>query len=278
MTNDMQATPHFVAAAEAKGSFWRRPSDRDALGDLPFVVLSSTELLASAHQLPIMVRLSEDYRVTVIGILDETVLASSPFAPETGRYLRAYMPIALRTLPFRLHPVSGTLEVEERALRRDADAGAPLHDAGGALAKPVADTQRLMERTRAGMDQLSKAAQLLFASGLLSPLIASDAAPDWLHRCYTVDTDAYAALQPLQVIGIGGGSFLAFDLATSCIFSRRLLQPQYRAVLTREQDVAPGQLSADIVDQLVRNLGRLEFSLDEGVMIEVDRLTLAAQE
>lgn len=265
----MTARPdcEFVDLPEASVSRWCAIDDFREVWPAISLALTASEILQTAHQFPILVSVQAD-TIRVEALMRDDFLVRPTFDADSGRCLRDYLPMALRSLPFRLGQGTDRLQIRAENLRRED--GWPLYaETGGQLAPQVERVRATLVRERRGLQETVQAARLLFATGLLSP-IEIDAARMAGTRFFSVDVEAFSRLAPLQVAALGYDGFAALDLATACIFSRQFLKSEYRSALPRDTDVAPGSLTVEIIDQLVRNVGQLDFELDDGSLIEID--------
>ena len=90
----------FVPLERVSGQNWQRPPSFAFATTLAHLPLADSEVLQTAHHLPIVVAETDD-GLHVVALL-HAGLTRIPPVGEDGRWRRSYMPIALRCLPFRL--------------------------------------------------------------------------------------------------------------------------------------------------------------------------------
>ena len=225
MTAAATETMAFTGVSKAKSPTWRPPRDFAFARHIPQVPLSDSELLLTSHYLPIAINYLAD-GPRVVAILDAQ-FHRTPVINASGQWQKGYMPVALRSLPFRLAPgPDGEMQVEIAGkLDADDEPGLPVLRADGSLSPKVANITALLRRLETGKQALRKAAEILLIADVLTPLkmakLADAAAND--GRYLIVDRNKFAALSNSRVAHLMKGGFLAVDLATACIFSQRLI-------------------------------------------------------
>src|SRR5690349_4975307 len=79
---------------------WGRPSSPDFVPAIGQMALSDSEILLSSHHLPIAIDHVGD-RLEVVA-MTAPQFQRAPLVNADGQWLRGYVPIAMRCLPFRL--------------------------------------------------------------------------------------------------------------------------------------------------------------------------------
>jgi hypothetical protein len=218
----------FRALSEAGVKRWSRPRRLDFLDRLPTAPLAESELLHMAHYCPVVILAAPDGpRVALL--LDPTLSRSDPIGND-GRWRMPYCPMALRCLPFWPGHDATAVEIAIEIALQQPEVGLPVYDSDGRPSPPFAAVLTLIERLRSGMDRLSRAAAMLVAGDLLAPLVreAQDGSAPVDTGYLTVDPDRLHALSPFRLASLSVDQCLPMELATACLFSRRLLRPRVR--------------------------------------------------
>ncbi|KQT48887.1 hypothetical protein ASG43_08585 [Aureimonas sp. Leaf454] len=245
----------------------RAPSHYGFAGAMGWMPLNDTEYLLSAHHLPLTVRLlGGEPR---LGALMHPDFLAKSAVDEAGRWQAGYMPIALRTFPFLLAKTRGPRPIDDLdvlvASRLLGEAGVAIcsDPATGQLGPELSAIRNTLLMMRAGGARLSRALDLLTIAGVLSPLRGTNE-----RDCadLTVDPHRFSTLDDGTIAALAHESFLALDLASAILFSRRHLsidrlpQPKLEAV-ARPAASAPAP-QADPMDFVLANLETMNFALD----------------
>jgi hypothetical protein len=230
----------FVPIRRGEQRFWQPPTDFSFLATVAAVPLAHTELLQTAHHLPILVSVAGATRAVAATRSD---LLRQPLVHESGRWMRAYTPLALRALPFGLDvPPSGEVEkgrftmAESIGVAGPQD-GFPLFDEGGGLSRQAAEVSATLTRTYPSTVQLGAAADLLILADLLTPLdVPND---DTGSQMLTVDGRKLAALSAHRASVLARDGYLALHLLYAMAFSRRFLAPEVTTSSGEDLEDAP---------------------------------------
>gem|GEM_PF-6229127 len=267
----MVEPPNFRKPIFGQDFYWRplAAPPRGVIGQ--GIAVSDTEILMVAHHLPITVVVGAS-GTTVQALTTSRALLRKAFDAQTCILLRGYIPILLRALPFRLSHPDKDLEVLVDQLVGSASDGRSIYSLEGTLDPTVARVRDTLVRCHTGIERLTAAANQLFAANLLVelPALADERRS---IRCYTVNFDALQSLGKLQLVGLASNGFLTMDLIASLIFSMRHLRPGVRNGQGSNTDIGPVPMTAEAIDRLVREAGRIELELDDGDMIHADVLS-----
>ena len=204
---------------------WRRPRSFAFLDRLAKIVLSDSELLLTSYYLPVAIDCLDD-ELQVIAI-SHPRFQRSRLVGENGQWLRPYMPIALRCLPFRAAP--GTkgdrLEIAVNLEQTVDSLPLPMFSSAGSLSPEVESIQALLRRLERGKAKLERAAEKLLIAGVLAPFRMPKlrGTAEVELKVLTVDRKMFAALSSARAAQLVKGDFLAVDLMAACIFSQRLV-------------------------------------------------------
>jgi hypothetical protein len=210
---------HFDATAT-----WHRQDSFAFVGEVTQVALSDSELLLSSHHLPIAIDYVDD-RLQVVAITAPQ-FQRTPLVDDDGQWRRAYTPIALRCLPFRL-ATNDTVETLEIAvsLPGRGEAAFPVLNADGTTTNDIKQIIALLRRLEAGKKRLQAAAEKLLIADVLAPfqMVRAPGAKSVRSRMLTVDRNKFASLSNRRASHIARDDFLAIDLVAACLFSQRLV-------------------------------------------------------
>ena len=252
--------------------YWRVPSDFSFVEKLGFVEVAESELLNLSHHLPLLV--SVEARGPAVVAVVEASLLRQPLLTEEGRWLRPYIPLALRCLPFRLD--SAKLGGDERHVmlmagvvgRAPEKEGHPLLGEDGNLSPPAAEISGILTRARQGEERLALAAELLLLADVLSPVTpAWDGARTVL---YAADPARLPALSNIRSAALVGDGFLPMHLLFALLFSRRLLSPRVQVMRDSSEQAAGGQREVGLDDLAFANLAPMQFALDDSELVPVE--------
>lgn len=204
---------------------WRRPGSLGFVGDIGQMALSDSEILLSSHHLPIAIDHIGD-RLEVVA-MTAPQFQRAPLVNADGQWLRGYVPIALRCLPFRLTVNDAGAETLEIAATIQGSNGADiaLRDADGAFTGEIRQIVGLLRRLEGGRQKLRAAAEKLLIADVLVPFrLARLPGSNPTHsRALTVDPNRFSALSNRRAAHLAKDDFLAIDLASACLFSQRLM-------------------------------------------------------
>lgn len=243
-----------VEAAALRG--WRRPTRFDWAERLGLLPIADTELLNLSHYCPIAIEMGPA-GPSVVCVLKRSHLRTVRIGQD-GRWLPAYAPLALRTMPFRMRTQRGARIVEVAALPEQAGGEGemlPLLFEG----KPSGDYKvvlELLENLAKGSARLAQAARVLMAADLLVP-IALDEEDIEESTLMAVSSDRLFQLPPIRAAALIIDSCLPFDLAAASVFSRRWLVDG----VVRERPVA----AMDTVGTAVAQVGILDHGLRDAI-------------
>lgn len=262
----------FTAVADKQKTVWRRPKSFAIVGEISQIPLSDSELLLTSHYLPIAIDYVND-RPRVVAITNPRFQRAPAIGPN-GQWLKGYLPIALRCLPFRSTPKPAENTVLEIALNlEEADEpGAPVFAADGKLSAAVNQIAALLQRLEDGKLELQRAAEKLLIADVLTPfqmtkLTSAKAAQS---RSLTVDRNKFGALSNSRVAHLVRDGFLPIDLAAACIFSQRLLP----MLVSVETGGAPADNRARVIhtgiDELTTAFG-LDVQVDDSELFSFEQ-------
>lgn len=210
----------FKNLAELPDTHWKPPQTYDFLGAFPYVPVADTELLLSAHHFPIAISCGETGPEVVL-VLDATFLRTR-VTDARGRWQRSYVPLAIRTLPFRLDPGGA----ENPAIQASAalgllgNQGHRLLEPDGSQSRELAAVRTLLETLRSGRERLRRAAERLILADLLCTIMppgGRKTSPALL----TVDGNQLERLSPNRAAALISDGVAEMDLAIACRFSQR---------------------------------------------------------
>lgn len=211
----------FVPVDAAGATVWSRPGRLSYLDQVAFLPVADTELLNLSHYCPIAIDLGRATPV-VVCLLGEAFVRKSCVSGE-GRWLAPYMPLALRSLPFRSRLVQGNRIVEitpDLAVPSDA-AAFTLYEADGTAGTEFQAVLGMLGVIERGAARLADAARLLLAADLLIP-IGHDAEAR-KSGLMVVSGERLGRLTSERVAALAADRCLAFDLAAASLLSRRWL-------------------------------------------------------
>jgi hypothetical protein len=262
----------FAPVAEKQKTVWRRPKSFAIVGDISQIPLSSSELLLTSHHLPIAIDYMND-QPRVVAITNARFQRVPVVGPK-GQWVKGYMPIALRCLPFRSTPKPGQEPIFEIALNlAEADEpGTPIFAADGTLTAATKQIAARLQRMEEGKLELQQAAEKLLIADVLTPFqMTKLAAARVAHpRSLTVDRNKFASLSNSRAAHLVRDGFLPIDLAAACMFSQRLL-PTLVSVDTggapaddRERKIHTG------FDELATTFG-LDVQVDDSELFSIEK-------
>lgn len=211
----------FVPVRESSVERWSKPQRFDFLRRLPTAPIADTELLHLSHYCPIVIERTDD-GPSVRVLLDPDMTGAPPIDKE-GRWRPRYSPIALRTLPFWPGEPPEQIAVAPELFEAEHE-GFALRDSAGKPSEQFALIVASINRLRQGMTRLDRAAKVLIAADLLTPLLVDRAGEPSLETCYlTLSMGRFRMLAPEQAAALSVDHCLPLDLAAACAFSQRLL-------------------------------------------------------
>lgn len=223
MPQPTQTIEFLPVTADTPGT-WRRPDTLgfiDALGPL---MLSDTELLLTSHHLPIAID-HVNGRLEVVA-MTAPQFQRAPLVNKDGHWQRGYVPMALRSLPFRLSVNDAgaeTLEIADAVQSNGPEIA--LRDAEGGFSGDIRQIVGFLRKLETGRQKLRAAAAKLLIADVLVPFrLANVPGAGSAHlRALTVDQNRFAALSGRRAAHLARDDFLAIDLASACLFSQRLM-------------------------------------------------------
>lgn len=261
----------FAAVSAHAPKHWRKPRSFAFARQIPHVPLSDSEILNCSHHLPIAIDYGPD-GPRVVAITNPR-FHRSPMAGPDGKWLRGYMPICLRCLPFRLvSAVGGNSGLEVAVNLAEADQPEqPMFAPDGALSPAVRSLVGLLRRLEKGKQALQKNAEILLIADVLTSFQMANVPGGMPTRRYlTVDRNKFGALSHSRVAHLVKDGFMPIDLAAACIFSQRLM-PNLVSVAdaaprgdAREKAIHIG------IDEFVSNLA-LNVQVDGGELFSFEQ-------
>ncbi len=224
------------------------------------MALSDSEILLSSHHLPIAIDHVGD-RLEVVA-MTAPQFQRAPLVNAEGQWLRGYVPIAMRCLPFRLTVNAAGAETLEIATAIQGNNGADIamRDTEGAFTGEIRQIVGLLRRLEAGRQKLRAAAEKLLIADVLVPfrLARLPGSNSTQSRALTVDPNRFSALSNRRAAHLAKDDFLAIDLASACLFSQRLMpgpisvaseaKPATAAVATADEAVLGFRPTAQLDD------------------------------
>jgi hypothetical protein len=220
MVLDIGSGLTFEPVASAGLKAWRRPQRFAWLDQVGAVPIADTELLNLAHHCPIAIHVGGG-APTVVCLLRAELLRAARVGKD-GRWLLAYQPLALRTLPFRARNVAGERLVEvSRELAESPEGGDPvsMFTKAGQPSRDYATVLSLLDVMARGRERLADAARLLIAADLLVPLEGPAAG----NGLMIVSSELLFELSGARAGALAADGCMPFDLAAACLFSQRWL-------------------------------------------------------
>lgn len=215
----------FEPLRDRRDDIWRRPRQFRFLDRLGVVPLSDSELLQTSLYLPLAVQEGAGI-YEVVAVVHPAFLARRPHRAD-GRWGGAYMPIALRCLPFRngdrAADGAATLEMATDLEVDDDSLVLPFAE-NGRMQQDLARVVSLLDRLDKGKARLASAAASLVAADLLVPLVSTDAESALAAntKLLVIDPQRLWNLTSSRTVALAADSFLPLDLATAFAFSSRL--------------------------------------------------------
>jgi hypothetical protein len=219
----------------------------DHLDAIEWVALGDTEVLLCAHFYPLAIRL-DGVRPVLGALVRRDMMVRDLKAPD-GRWLGAYLPIALRCFPMRLNGVpTGAplvdLEVARLPLGDAKPRALPIKDADGKCTKELTALYQGLCVVSAAQDKLAPALDLLVVSNFLAATTRPDGAgrgPDY----YTVDRGRVELASKHAFEAMGRHAFTCLDLMTALTFSQAHMPALMRAAISTQKLEA-----AEVVDHM----------------------------
>jgi hypothetical protein len=199
-----------------------------------WIPLAESEFHLAAHFVPIAFNL--DPQGPAVGALLDAEYQLHPLVSEEGKWLRGYQPLALRCLPFRFSNVVSDDPLEALEVCSDLGltsslSGTPILGPDGRLTRSLAATHRSLIKIRNTRRKLLAAVDHLIMANLLMPLRnrSASASGDDGTRLYIVDGDRFHKTSARILAAMARQRFWSVDLAMACLFSQRLLKPEFRS-------------------------------------------------
>jgi len=211
----------FKPIADVLPPVWHKPASLAFAQQVSQIPISDSELLLTSSCLPIAIDCISD-RPRVVAIIDQRFQRNPVIGPN-GQWQKGYLPIALRSLPFRLPSGSaGNIEMAVNLPHKD-EQGRPLFADQGQPSPEVAAIAAMLRRLEEGKQLLQQAAAQLLIAGVLTPIRLGRTPSGETGRSFTVSRDQFNTLSGTRAALLAKDSFLAIDLAVACIFSQRHL-------------------------------------------------------
>jgi len=208
----------FVGLPDSGLSRWGPPKSFSFLRQLPWLPIADTELLHLSHFCPIGIVLAETGPSVVA--LTHAFWHPRGSLDARGGWSAPYMPMALRSLPFRLSAAAGAVEIAPELIA-PGEAVFALYDEDGAPGPEFAQALDLLARVRRGALRLAEAAKALL---LAEVLVRLEPLGEGGHdEVWTVSREAVLALPPRKAAALTVVSNLGFELAGAALFSQRWL-------------------------------------------------------
>ncbi|MDE1567643.1 SapC family protein [Aquabacter sp. P-9] len=263
---------------------WSKPSHFSFLDQMERVPLADSELLQTSHYLPILIERRGAVLDVVAGV--GSFLQRQPLVDPEQRWLRFYMPLYLKCLPFTLDlPVLSPQEqlriaVSDRLLREAEGDLNVMFEPSGAPSRALADTVKMLKHLQNGICKLREAAELLYLADLLMPIdVSFKQGGDVL----VVDAEKLSAFSAGRCVPLVRGGLLPSQLMFAMLFSRRMLAGTLGVSVHRpaqqvhkQQDVA-APAAPDPFSALFSGLENLDFAMDESDLVPIEPLSEARE-
>lgn len=183
------------------GKAWRRPENYGFAAQDAVVTITGLEFSQVGMVMPIAFIARGDHHdaVAVMSLLP----GRNMFVGPSGQWLGSYVPVALRTFPFRSVPIQGREDsalcvVEDSGLIVDADGKAePLFNPDGRLAASVEPVWKMLVEVEANRRNTALAISALQEAGLICPwniTVKVDGADKTVDGLFRIDEAALNGL------------------------------------------------------------------------------------
>lgn len=247
---------------------WSSPRQFDFLEELQIIPVVQSEVLQTAHHLPLLLDVSGDEPLLVAGV-SRALLRAPAVSPE-GAWARGYLPLLLRCLPFsldqRIDEKDGEhnlLLASQRLLERDEPGQHPILTPDGAPTPEVARITQLLIHAWGARTELMKALEPLLLADVFVPIPAPSPRGGALMR---IDREAVGRLNSLRAPLLVSQTMFSAQLMFAMLFSSRHL-PGELTLSLNQSVTAPALPVSD-----VRHTGLefLNFSMDDSDMVPID--------
>jgi hypothetical protein len=190
-----------LSAVAHAGKAWRRPENYGFAAQDAVVPVTGLEFSQVGMVMPIAFSLQGD-RYDAVAVMS-LLPGRNMFVGPSGQWLGSYIPVALRTFPFRSVPIQGREDsalcvVEDSGLIVDADGKAePLFDADNRLAASVEAVWKMLVEVEANRRKTAVAIAALQEAGLICPwaiTVKVDGADKTIDGLFRIDEPALNGL------------------------------------------------------------------------------------
>ncbi|QTL05812.1 SapC family protein [Aquabacter sp. L1I39] len=262
---------------------WSKIARFGFLDQIERVPLGDSELLQTAHYLPILVERRGEVLDVVAGV--SATLQRQPLLDKDQRWLRFYTPLYLKCLPFTLGlPVLSPQEqlriaVSDTLLHAVESEANITFEADGTPSRALAENVALLKRLQVGICKLREAAELLYLADLLMPINVTFQGGG---EVLAVDAEKLSGFSAGRCVPLVRGGLLASQLLFAMLFSRRMLSGTLGVSVhrTADQEPAPTKAVATAHDQfsaMFSGLENLDFAMDESDLVPIEPLSEARE-
>lgn len=247
---------------------WSPTKRFDFLDELQSVPLIDSEVLQTAHYLPILLDMSNDEPTLVAGV--SRALLRQPLVAPDGTWTRGYMPVLLRCLPFGMDSFmeGGTernrLLLSNRLITQDDPGEHPILSPEGGLADEAARVSQLLMRGMRGRQNLMAALEPLLLADVFAPIAALSRRGGEL---LSINAEALSQLTKLRASLIVSKGMFSAQILFAMLFSRRLLPSDLTLTIARAAGTAGKPAPASVEHT---GLEFLDFSMDDSDMVPID--------
>lgn len=263
---------------------WSKVSRFSFLDQLERVPLADSELLQTSHYLPILIERRGSLLDVVAGV--SASLQRQPLVDGDQRWLRFYLPLFFKCLPFTLGTPVLSVQEQLRILVSERLAGVVegetpngMFDQAGTPTRALTEQVALLKRLQVGICKLREAAEMLYLADVLMPI---DVPFRDGGEVLVVDAEKLGAFSSGRCAPLVRGGLLSSQLLFAMLFSRRMLSGSLGVSVHRSAEHEPDQARAvarpqDQFSALFSGLENLDFAMDESDLIPIEPLSEARE-
>jgi hypothetical protein len=232
------------------------------------VPLIDSEVLQTAHYLPILLDMSNDAPTLVAGV--SRALLRQPVVAADGSWTRGYLPVLLRCLPFSMETfMEGGAErnrllVSNRLITRDTPGVHPILSPDGGLAGETARVSQLLMHGMRGRHNLTAALEPLILADVFAPIAAPSRRGGEL---LSINAEALSRLTTLRASALVSRGTFSAQILFAMLFSRHLLPGDMTLTIARTAGTVTRLAPASMQHT---GLEFLDFSMDDSDMVPID--------
>jgi hypothetical protein len=248
------------------------PGDDRWVEDFEWIPVGFSELHLVCRYFPVAIRARK--QALQLGLLLHERYLSRPKLDTSGKWQRAYRPIAMRCFPFEApnvgsDPVSEII-VDPASKYLSPTAGAQIIDKAGKPTTLLAELHRLFGILKRSEDLFATVLDQYLIADLLVPL-ASEAPAEAECSFYVVNPARFGQMRNVTLSAMARNSFLSVDVAMACLFSLQHLNPDHlptEAAQLHRQSLVPAAVQLDSILFFDPTL-----ALDDGELIPFDLIS-----